>query len=280
MTMRPAHDEFAILAAISGTSLHGYGIARYLERVGRPRVPTHGSLYATLHALEFGGWIRGHWATSDHGDRVRYYSLTPAGGRVLRYARTPSTRREHGRGATGALLCGLAATVSAAAQDPVALPRVRSSSPFIRTLLSRGASDSQRFRQLVDQINHTDGIVYVEDGRCGHEVEACLWLSVTPVGGFRFLRIVLKAVDTTDRTKTNDLIATIGHELQHAVEVLSHPHVDTNSKMLLWYMNESAIHAGGHFETAAAVSAGDQVGLELSRTRSTEDSFEASAPRP
>ena len=264
--LRPTYDEFAILAGISVTSLHGYDIARHLERVRSNRVSTPASLslYATLHALEFGGWITGHWATSDHGARARYYSLTPAGRRLLRHARTPSTRRHHYVGTTSALLCGLAATVPAA-PDRVALPRVRSSSPFIRTLLSRGASESQRFRLLIDQINNTDGIVYVEDGRCGHEVDACLWLSVTPAGGFRFLRIVLKAVDTNDRTTTNDLIATIGHELQHAVEVLRNPHIDTSSKMLLWYMNESAIHAGGHFETAAAVRAGDQVGKELSQ---------------
>jgi PadR family transcriptional regulator len=263
--MTPTRDDLSILAVISVTSLHGYGVACQLRRLSSTRASTLGSVYPTLHALEYAGWIKSEWVTSDQGRRARYYSLTTRGRHVLRHG---PRSRYYGRNVSAAFLCGIAVTAFAP-QEPAALPRVRSTSPFIRTLLSRGASDSQRFRQLVDQISHTNGIVYVEDGRCGHAVNACLTLSVTLAGGFRFLKVVLKAGDTNERTKTNDLIATIGHELQHAVEVLTNPRIDTSYKMFHFYMNESSIQSGGHFETVAAVNAGDQIERELSRTGTT-----------
>jgi hypothetical protein len=44
------------------------------------------------------------------------------------------------------------------------------------------------FEGLLVAIRGTDGLVYVEEGRCGFSVHACLWLSVTVAGRSMIVR--------------------------------------------------------------------------------------------
>jgi hypothetical protein len=155
-----------------------------------------------------------------------------------------------------AVACGMSATV--AAQDSATGPRVRSSSPLIRDVLTRGAVQSPTFRRLITAINDTDGIVYVETGQCGHHVHNCLLFSITSAGGFRFLRIVMDTNRFDHPERSNELVASMGHELRHAVEVLTEPHVRSTIDMFSLYANQAAAH-DGHFETQAAVRTGEQV---------------------
>lgn len=94
-----------------------------------------------------------------------------------------------------------------------ASPQVRSTNAVIRALMTEAAGHSRTFRRLLETIEGTDGIVYVESGVCGHGVRACLAMSVTPAGGYRILRILIDV-----RQKPRDLMASIGHELRHAIE--------------------------------------------------------------
>jgi hypothetical protein len=55
---------------------------------------------------------------------------------------------------------------SVSSPDASPIPRVRPTDVRIATLLARGAEQSATFRSLLDRINTTDGIVYVEAGRC------------------------------------------------------------------------------------------------------------------
>lgn len=65
-------------------AMHGYGLARRIEQMaGSATRLSQGSVYPALVRLEQHGWIRGTWAVSDSGRRVRSYSLTPAGSRHL-----------------------------------------------------------------------------------------------------------------------------------------------------------------------------------------------------
>ncbi|HEU5255658.1 MAG TPA: hypothetical protein VFU28_06695 [Vicinamibacterales bacterium] len=123
--------------------------------------------------------------------------------------------------------------------------------------ISDAAAGSQTFRGLVDQIGRTDGIVYVMEGQCQHGVRACLLLSMTVMGANRVLwiRIDPRKVD-------RDLMGSIGHELQHALEVLSHSSIRSGSAMTLLY-NKEGSKEGGHFETDAAIKAGNAVRDEL-----------------
>jgi hypothetical protein len=100
------------------------------------------------------------------------------------------------------------------------MPRVRSENPFIAAAIASAVERSLTFEQLLASIQGTDGLVYVEEGLCGHGVRACLSLSIKMAGPFRLLRI---RVDR--RGSECALISSIGHELQHAIEVLSDPHV-------------------------------------------------------
>ena len=42
-----------------------------------------GSLYPALHRLEYKGWIRAEWGSSENNRKARYYALTAAGRRQL-----------------------------------------------------------------------------------------------------------------------------------------------------------------------------------------------------
>ena len=152
----------------------------------------------------------------------------------------------------------VAATCAAngAGRDDIG-PRVRSSHPYIRAMIDEAAHRSPTFRRLVGDIEATNGIVYVEQGVCGHHVRACLAMWVTPAGDFRFLRVLIDA-----RQPDWNVMATIGHELQHALEVLENPRVATSEAIFLFYQREG-VTMGESFETGAAERAGNLVKNEV-----------------
>jgi hypothetical protein len=142
------------------------------------------------------------------------------------------------------------------------LPRVRSSVPEIASLLTEASVRSATFRALVTSIERTDGIVYIEPGRCRHGVRACLSLSITSGGGFRILRVLVNLA-----TDVIELMSTIGHELRHALEILTEPAVRTTQQAYMFYAREAAT-GRDVFETPAAIQAGHAVMDEIGRSRS------------
>jgi transcriptional regulator len=76
--------ELAILSVLEGGALHGYEIARRIERQTRGDLRfSLASLYPLLYRMEQRGWIRGAWETSRSGRRRRVYRLTPSGAKKL-----------------------------------------------------------------------------------------------------------------------------------------------------------------------------------------------------
>jgi len=74
-----------ILKALSFGSLHGYGIARWVERVTDDELPIEdGALYPALHRLEAKGLITSEWVRSATNRRVKRYELTAEGRRRLK----------------------------------------------------------------------------------------------------------------------------------------------------------------------------------------------------
>jgi hypothetical protein len=61
-------------------------------------------------------------------------------------------------------------------------------------------------------------------------------------------------------------MATIGHELRHALEILAEPSVRTAEQAYLFYAREAAT-SRDVFETRAAIQAGFAVEQELARRR-------------
>ena len=69
-----------VLAVLKDSPLHGYGIAREIERrSGNALKFKEGTLYPLLHRLEDAGHIRSTWETFERTPPRKYYSLTRAG---------------------------------------------------------------------------------------------------------------------------------------------------------------------------------------------------------
>jgi hypothetical protein len=161
----------------------------------------------------------------------------------------------------GLMMTGLVSAgrlASAEGADHAALPRVRSSNATIAALIKQAVERSKTFRGLVETINASDGIVYVEEGTCCHGVRAC-FVTVTVAGPNRILRV---KVDT--RQADSDLMWLIGHELRHTVEVLSDRTVTSQVDLYFFYGHMGQEQNGGRsFETAAAIEAGEAIRAEV-----------------
>ncbi len=72
--------ELAILALLADEPLHGYEIARRIEKQSGGLLRfTLASLYPLLYRMENRGWVRGQWQTLPSGRERRCYELTPKG---------------------------------------------------------------------------------------------------------------------------------------------------------------------------------------------------------
>jgi hypothetical protein len=134
---------------------------------------------------------------------------------------------------------------------------VRGGSARLATAIRDAAAGSSTFHRLVDQIGATDGVVYVLEGHCKRGLRACLTLDMSVMGTNRVLWIRIDP-----RKMDRDLMGSMGHELQHALEVLSHANIRSGSAMILLY-NKEGSKEGGHFETDAATKVGHAVRAEL-----------------
>jgi hypothetical protein len=149
------------------------------------------------------------------------------------------------------------------AQNTVTVPRVRSSSARIVEAIAGGVERSATFRGLVDNIDATDGLVFVEEGACGHTgVRACLLSSVTVSGPNRLLRILVE----TNKAPGCELVEAIGHELQHAVEVLHERRIRSDLQIHNFF-DMLGRTASVRFETDKAMEAGLAVSREACRGR-------------
>ena len=163
-----------------------------------------------------------------------------------------------------ALVCALpcaSAQPAAAQTDASALSRVRSTDALIVAVIEQISERSATFRRLVATINASDGLVYVEQGQCGRGARACL-VTVKVAGPNRLLSIW---VDT--RTVDAEFMGLIGHELRHAIEVLSDPGVINGHAMSNFYHRQGSRSAEGRFETQAAIEAGEAVRAEVRKSR-------------
>jgi hypothetical protein len=159
-----------------------------------------------------------------------------------------------------------ASDVPASVESARPITRVRSSDSRVVTLIARASEWSSTFQRVVDTINGTDGIVYVEPGRCRRNARACMVLTVTVAGSNRLLRIIVNP-----RRADCDLMASIGHELWHAVEVLREPSLRSEAALFFFYGRGGRRARDGAWETQAAVNTGNSVRAELrSRAASCE----------
>jgi hypothetical protein len=111
----------------------------------------------------------------------------------------------------------------------------------------------------VAAIEATDGIVYFRVGRCGR-LRACLVHQISAAGPHRVLSIIVDA-----QHPDLSLMGAIGHELQHALEVLGDARIRTDEALFAFYKLHG-VKLKGVFETREAVAAGDAVRDEVRRS--------------
>jgi hypothetical protein len=100
------------------------------------------------------------------------------------------------------LMTGLAgaARMAEAADEPASTGSVRSSSPAIRTLIVQATEQSATFRRMVETIDASESVVYVEVGTCGRGMRAC-FVNVTGARAHRFPQ-GRPGCDGIDRSRT------------------------------------------------------------------------------
>lgn len=73
-----------VLAVLRDGPLHGYAIAREIERRSADVLQfREGTLYPALHALEKQGWVAGEWEQQEGSRPRKVYTLTATGHTAL-----------------------------------------------------------------------------------------------------------------------------------------------------------------------------------------------------
>jgi hypothetical protein len=133
-------------------------------------------------------------------------------------------------------------------------------------IVANGLARSATFRGLVDRIGQLNGIVYITDryyvnSQTRRVLSGALSHSVSMAGAHRVLHLMV-APESGDRP-----LITIAHELQHAIEVLEAPGVNTEAAVDQLFARIGVQVSAGIMETQAALDAERTVMRELSTSR-------------
>jgi hypothetical protein len=140
-------------------------------------------------------------------------------------------------------------------------PRIRPQDPRITQVLKEGAARSATFKALVDRIEASNVIVYVavNPSLRASLSGALTWM--TQAGDFRYVRASISPEMTFDH-----MIASVAHELQHAVEVIEDETVIDERTLVALYRRiglPSRAAGPSGWDTEAAQRTGTQVRREL-----------------
>jgi len=159
-----------------------------------------------------------------------------------------------------ALACAFAATAPLAADEPGLDPttRLRPTQSMASRLIDEGTTKSPTFRRLVSRLQRSDVIVYVT-----------VRLDMRPSlgGSLRFLgnsvtdRFLL--VSLNGQNSRQMLVALLGHELQHAVEVADAPDVRNDAALADLYRRIGVRRAVQSWDSIAAQRVGQTVRAEI-----------------
>src|SRR5215475_6399013 len=108
----------------------------------------------------------------------------------------------------------------------VSAHHVRSSESKINALINAGLTRSSTFRQLVETLDRSDVIVYVDPKLQRPPLGAYLVHNIVSAGGVRYLHIAIDVHGAEGR-----LVPLLAHELQHALEVADEPTVRDSESM-------------------------------------------------
>ena len=156
----------------------------------------------------------------------------------------------------------MAAGHAVSAERPTWDRHIRSKEPVLLWLVDRGQARSETFRALVDRLNASDLVIYLDYDFYSHRGLGGQISFISRVGGRRYLRIRIDC-----RPALFDQIALIAHELRHAVEIADETDVVDRRSMAQLYERigvASDVEGLEHgIDSAAAVEAGHRVTDEL-----------------
>jgi hypothetical protein len=171
------------------------------------------------------------------------------------------------------IAAGLLAVLAGAAGDTVAVAdaearmftRVRGLDAEFQALIREGDARSITFRDLVDEIQRSNTIVMIQYGQCAKGLIRSCVAHVSGDPKARNIRIVINTRTTNDR-----LIATIAHELHHAVEIIRTPDATDAEQVMALYRRigkgDCAKGRSDRCETEAALAVEAKVLDELDRS--------------
>ena len=161
----------------------------------------------------------------------------------------------------------LAAARSAEADETWREARIRPQDPRLTDLLRDGVARSATFRSLVTRIEAGNVFVYLSLSPVMKSTLAGKLTWITNAGKFRYLRATINTEQSFDQ-----MIATLAHELQHAVEVSADSSVTDQRSLQELYKRIGRPSFGGiiaGWETEAAQQTGLQVRRELTAATAT-----------
>jgi hypothetical protein len=161
-----------------------------------------------------------------------------------------------------------------ASETPVAIRRIRVLTPCLTTLVEDAKAASSTVRALVRRIEQSNLIVYVRCVAFNHASFVGRLVFLSTIGGQRYIVIELRNPEPW-----HSQAATMGHELQHAVEIADAPWVQ-NAAGMAHYYRQAGITVGTRpltFDTDAAKQVGLRVQRELSATQAARQVTRAGA---
>jgi len=141
--------------------------------------------------------------------------------------------------------------------------RIRTSDQRLQSAIDDGMRFSPTFQDLVDRLEQSDVVVYVEADPRSQEGLAGRLLFIGAQGGTRY--VLVRVGYFADRARQ---IAILGHELRHAVEVADAPAIVDRRSMAeayrrFGYENPWVSVPGYAYDTHAAVDTGFKVWREI-----------------
>src|SRR5262245_18128637 len=155
-----------------------------------------------------------------------------------------------------------------AAQEPAAPSHhVRIANDQLRAMMTAGVEVSPTLRDIVQRIESSDVIAYVDTHLLTSSGVAAQSQFVNVTSGRRYLRVIIDS-----RFNGAVLVGLLGHELQHVLEIAGEPSVDDAPSLARFYRRVGfRSPAGGtnRFESAAAIATGRRV-MQDAMEHSTE----------
>jgi hypothetical protein len=139
--------------------------------------------------------------------------------------------------------------------------RIKTDDPEIARAMAQAIEWSDAFRGVIEAIERTDGMVWIQRGPC-RGATACLLTYLEVSGPNRLLRIHVDPRRSGER-----LMESLGHEFQHAVEVLGSSARSSAGMYHFFNQQAHAYRIGGRFETRDAMQTGLAVSREVALAR-------------